>query len=849
MTLSLFDRPEPAGWLDDIFPEEDIDGLRYYQREARGRIDACLKKERSTLVVMATGTGKTEVFGSVVKHSRVPVLVLAHRDELVDQARRRVERMTGRMVEMEQGEWTSSLRAPIVVGSVQSFNEKRLERLGKARFGLIVTDECFPAGTMIAGRYGDIPIERVAEGDQVHSVDHGTGQVCLRRVKRVASKSAPSLRRLTIRATVVTCTPNHPIFVKGIGYVEAGSVVAGDVLCLRKTVHRSSEEEDVLSEVSVYDLFGSYGTDKPVVRFDAHEGEESDEAPGGSSEDAEYASRNGPSAGSARRERRGGHGRGACGLESIGVAMPRDRSHAYVQDAGRVSESLQDGRGQRGAESCDRGGRPQSLRYVADGARQEERRFFAWARVDRVESVQSASSYGTVVYNFEVEGSHTYFANGILVHNCHHFLAPTYRRVLDWFSDAKVLGVTATPDRGDELALGQIFDSVAYVFDIEDGIKSGYLVPIRGRQIVLADIQLDNVATNGSHKKGTKDFLIAQLDEEMVKVVGAVVAEVLRLEPDRQGICFFPGIRSAELACHRFNALVPGSACFLSGATEPMERRRIVADFRAGKYRYLCNCQIATEGFDCPPVSLIVQARPTLSRALYAQMIGRGMRTLPALVDAWPLADQASIRRDVIAKSAKPDCMVLDFVGNSSKHSLVGLEDMLGGNYSEAEVKEAKKKMGDGSRDPQSALIEARRQLAEAAARSVRVKAAVRDFDPFHVFALSDENRYATRFGEKKASEAQVSILRKLGVPEEELDGLSKTAAGKLLTVCSERRKKALCTYRQLRQLKRFGVTDTNIPFDRASDALTYIAGQHWKNVDPHRLNEILFHARNAGED
>lgn len=847
MTLPLFDRPAQPGWLDDLFPEEDVDGLRYYQREARKRIDEALAKNRSTLVVMATGTGKTEVFASVVKHHPGPTLVLAHRDELIDQARRRVERMTGRMVEVEQGEWTSSLRAPIVVGSVQSFNQKRLDRLGRHRFALIVTDECFPAGTMIAGRYGDIPIERVAEGDQVHSADHGTGQVCLRRVKRVTRKSAPSLRRLTIGATVVTCTPNHPIFVKGIGYVEAGSVVAGDVLCLRKTVHRSSEEEDVLSEVSVYDLLGSYGADQPVVRFDAHEGEESDDAPGVSSEDAEYAPRNGPSAGIARRERQGGHGCGAGGLEGIGMAMPRDRSHAYVQDAGRVSESLQDRRGQRGAESCDRGGRPQSLRHVADGARQEERRFFAWARVDRVESVQSASSYGTVVYNFEVEGSHTYFANGILVHNCHHFVAPTYKKVLDWFADAKVLGVTATPDRGDEKALGKIFDSVAYVFDIEDGINAGYLVPIKGRQVVLSDIQLDKLDV-GKGKNG-KDFTASQLDEEMVKVVGAVVSETLRLEPNRQGVAFFPGIRSAELAASKFNSLAPGSACFLSGATEPLERKRIIQDFREGRYRYLCNCMIATEGFDCPPVSLIIQARPTLSRAFYAQTVGRGTRVLPGLIDHLPHADQAAMRKAAVAGSAKPNLMVLDFVGNSSKHSLVGLEDMLGGNYSEEEVKEAKKNMGEGARDPQAALAEARRQIADAIKIGVRVKATVRAFDPFHVFALSDENRYAQRFGEKPASEKQLQVLQKLGVPDDELENLSKTAAGKLLDVCSERRKQSLCTYRQLRQLKRFGITETNVSFTKASDALTYIASCHWKHVDPHELNRIIFSQRQMGDD
>lgn len=572
MTLSLFDRPvAPSPWLDDLFPEEDPDGLRYYQREARKRIDEALARDRSTLLVMGTGLGKTQVFASVIKAHQGPTLVLAHRDELVIQARHRIEQMTGGMVEIEQGEWRSSPRANIVVGSVQSFNQERLDRLGKHRFRLIVGDEA------------------------------------------------------------------------------------------------------------------------------------------------------------------------------------------------------------------------------------------------------------------------------------HIFLAPTYRRALEWFEDASVLGVTATPDRGDEKALGQVFDSVAYVFDIEDGVNSGYLVPIRGRQVVLADIQLDRVeAGRGTHGK---DLLSASLDEEMIKVVGGVVAETLRLEPGRQGIAFFPGIRSAELAAHRFNALLPGSARFLCGATHPDERRQVIDDFRAGRFRYLCNVQIATEGFDCPPVSLIIQARPTLSRARYAQTVGRGTRVLPGVVDNYPHEGEADLRKAAIAASDKKDLVVLDFVGNSSKHSLVGLEDMLGGNYTESEVKEAKKHLGEGTRDPQKALLEARRQMADAAKAKVRVKANVRDFDPFHVFELGDEQRYAHRFGEKPASEAQVAVLQKLGVPDEELRDLSKVAAGKLLKVCAERRRKGLCTYRQLRQLKRFGVTETNIPFAKASDALTYISIQKWKNVDPLKLNNILYQLRQPGED
>lgn len=583
MTLSLFDRPTAfSSMLDDIFADDhDPDGLRWYQREAADRITAAFKEGRSTLVVMATGMGKTVLFGAVAKRWPGPVLVLAHRDELVGQARKHLERATGEIVDLEQAEFKANLRTRIVVGSVASFHKKRLEQMAQDRFTLIIVDEC------------------------------------------------------------------------------------------------------------------------------------------------------------------------------------------------------------------------------------------------------------------------------------HHAMSSQYDKVLSHFKHAKVLGVTATPDRADEKALGKVFDSVAYVMDIEDGIESGYLVPIRGRTIVMDEIQLDRVEVGTL--SGAKDLQTGQLDEEMLKVVEGVCRETLRLEPDRQGIAFFPGVRSAELACQKFNTLRPGSCCFLSAGTPYLERKRIVEDFKAGRYQMLANCAIATEGFDCPPVSLIVQARPTLSRSFYAQTIGRGTRPLAGLVDAFAGREEAADRRRVIAESRKPDCMVLDFVGNSTKHSLIGLEDVLGGNYSELEVQEAKKrrKKGDDDRDPRELLLEARREL-ERLARSTKakVKSTVRDFDPFHVFALDDADRYVHRFGEKPASEGQVAALRNLGVPEEDLANLSKKAAGKLLDVVNERRKKGLCNYKQLRQLKKRGITDTNIPFERASAALTYIAtcegwgGRPRKgSADPKQIEAILYHRRESGED
>lgn len=449
----------------------------------------------------------------------------------------------------------------------------------------------------------------------------------------------------------------------------------------------------------------------------------------------------------------------------------------------------------------------------------------------------------------------------LIVDEAHHYTAKTYRRVLDFFGEAKILGLTATPDRGDEEALGSIFDGVPYCMDIEDGIEAGYLVPVTGREVNLQEIDLSGV----SSKAG--DLAEGELDEVMVKAVEGIVRETLRLEPMRQGIAFFPGVRSAEYAHRRFNEILPNSSCFISAHTDPEERRSLVAAYKAGHYRYLCNCQIATEGFDAPPASLIIQGRPTKSRALYAQMVGRGTRVLPGTVDHLHGRERATDRRAAVAASAKPDMVILDFVGNSGKHALATVEDVLGGNYTEEEVSEAKaakKRLGENARNARELLAQARRALAERAKSiaAAKVRSTVRDFDPFQVFGIDmpDEARYTSRFGNAQpATEGQIEALRRAGVPDDELNQMTKRAASKLFQVIQGRRKHNLCTFKQLRILQKHGVTRKDVRYVRAGQAIDYIASVGWGNrkdswglpirPDPARLDQILFGGRDAGED
>ena len=411
----------------------------------------------------------------------------------------------------------------------------------------------------------------------------------------------------------------------------------------------------------------------------------------------------------------------------------------------------------------------------------------------------------------------------LIVDESHHILAKTYLKTVKFFEGAKLLGVTATPDRGDKKALGRIFTSVAYNFGIWEAIESGYLVPIVGKRVHLDEINLEGVETRCG------DLVASQLDVKIVEAVEGIVQETIRLGGERQGVCFFPGVRSAELAAERFNAVSAGSAGFVCGETPKDERRRIFKDFRNGSIKYLCNCLVATEGFDAPSASMVVQARPTKSRALCCQMVGRGTRVLPGTTEPYPYRDDSARRRAAIACSGKRNVLVLDFVGTSTDLSLMTPVDILGGDYTEEEVSLAKKIADDPAAptEPQELLVRARSEL-KAIAASMRgsVRSRVESFDPFALAGCkeSDSSKYS-KFA-TPATEPMLQSLARAGFPDHELRGLTKKAAGKMLTELKRRRDEGLATVRQMKMLSGYGVTDPNLTFAKASDAITYIIAQ-----------------------
>lgn len=423
----------------------------------------------------------------------------------------------------------------------------------------------------------------------------------------------------------------------------------------------------------------------------------------------------------------------------------------------------------------------------------------------------------------------------VICDEVHHFIAKTYKRAIDAFPNAFLLGVTATPDRGDKRALGQILEHCAYRFDILAGIDAGYLVPLEGVHVSIDAIDLSNVRTVAG------DLNRSDLDNAVCKGVEGIVRATLDNWPDRKAIAFWPKKRSARLACERFNFYRPGIAECLDDDTPRDERRDIIARCRSGDVQILCNVLIATEGFDWPECSLIVDARPTKSRALYTQKIGRGTRVLSNTVDSVRGVEGARQRQQYIADSDKPKCVIADFVGNAGRHDLRSPIDVLSGGYSEAEVKMAKKLAKDeGKGDPIDQLERARLELLAMAASlaASRVVHSRQRFDPFAVLDIPQLPQ--SWRDDVTATPGQLSYLKRyMKLTDKECEAYSKQQASRLISEAERRRKAGLCSFAQLKQLKKHGIGSLEITKSQAGDCMSYLQNNGWGR-GPHFKHDVL---------
>jgi len=241
----------------------------------------------------------------------------------------------------------------------------------------------------------------------------------------------------------------------------------------------------------------------------------------------------------------------------------------------------------------------------------------------------------------------------LITDEAHHAVAPQYLRVRDGLKAAnpnlRHLGVTATPQRGDGLALANGFTHTAFTVTIADLVRAGYLVK-PSWYAISTQIDLDGVKT--SHGDFQQAQLADRFDTDACRKV--VVAAHKEYASDRPAIAFTVSVDGAYRLAEAFRT-AGFSAAAADGTTDKQVRRQLLADFRAGRFQILVNCSLWTEGLDVPEIACIHLARPTKSDGLYIQMVGRGLRPVPGKVDCLIL--------DYLPANARNVAMLGDILG------------------------------------------------------------------------------------------------------------------------------------------------------------------------------------------
>lgn len=404
--------------------------------------------------------------------------------------------------------------------------------------------------------------------------------------------------------------------------------------------------------------------------------------------------------------------------------------------------------------------------------------------------------YRGYVYDFEVEDTHNYIANGLLSSNS---AATTYRRVIEHYLKnpaLKVLGVTATPHRGDGVGLWNVFDACSYEMDIGKAVGDGWLVPVLQQFVTVNGLDLTTVETKAGGDLADGALERAMLGNGSVdeaKMLHSIAAPLVDIAKGKPTLVFASGCDHAEKLTAAFNSY-PGviAECVL-GSTDASQRARIMKRYKSGEVNVLVNVGVATEGFDAPATAIVGIARPTKSLSLYTQCIGRGTRPLPGVVDG---PETAEARKLAIASSAKPECLVVDFCGNAGRHKLISLVDVLAGEAAEElrqEMVSIAKEEGQALsiEELQAKVEEAKKrreeaEQAEREARRDRYRAERVDYTTDVVDLYRADNRalllesvWESRTGD--LSDKQFRLLCKLGINPETASGYSKRQAGAVL--------------------------------------------------------------------
>lgn len=402
------------------------------------------------------------------------------------------------------------------------------------------------------------------------------------------------------------------------------------------------------------------------------------------------------------------------------------------------------------------------------------------------------------------------YFNTIIIDEAHHCISESYQKVLRHFPNAEVLGVTATPDRGDMQNLGTVFESLAYEYTLPRAIKEGYLSPIKAVTIPLK-IDMSAVGVQAG------DFKSGDIATALDPYLESIAEEMEKYCSDKKTVVFLPLVKTSQkfrdiLNNHGFRAAEVNG--------DSKDRAEILEAFDKDQYNVLCNSMLLTEGWDCPSVDCIVVLRPTKVRSLYCQMVGRGTRLSP--------------------ETNKDHLLLLDFLWHTERHELCHPASLI------CESAEVAQKMTENMEKDAGCIMDiedaertasedvvAQREEALAKQLSEMKRRKKKLVDPLQ-FEMSiqaeDLSGYVPAFGWEMAppSDKQKQTLEKLGILPDAIENAGK--ASKILDRLDKRRREGLTTPKQIRFLESRGFQHVGTwQFETAKNMIDRIAGNGWR--------------------
>lgn len=455
-------------------------------------------------------------------------------------------------------------------------------------------------------------------------------------------------------------------------------------------------------------------------------------------------------------------------------------------------------------------------------------------------------------------------------------VAATYKKIIEYFqqnSELKLLGVTATPDRADEEALGQVFESVAFNYLLSDpmhiepnAIDDGWLVPVEQYMVSVENMDLSNIQTVCGDLSGP-DLEIVLENEKLIQETVEAIFEIMHgLEPKalfnlpiaeweskvegikpKRAIAFTRFVKHAEILSNILNRISPGFSNCISERTRREDRPTIINDFKCGKVSILCNADILTRGYDDDGVEMVFMCAPTKSRSKYAQRAGRATRPHRSIARRLGEMPSAAIRRSMIARSPKPCCTLIDFVGDSGRHKLCSSAELLAGNVSEQAIEAAvnyAKKIGrpirmseqleEQEKNQQELIVKRAAEEARKSrlvAKSSYVKQKV---DPFDVLQIKPTKPHGWDKGKVLSPGQRRVMTEHMGLNPDEFDfSTAKQIIDGQFAIWKAAKDGGYhaCSYKMIKRLKQYGVDAIKMPIEVGHAYMDAIAKTNWRGV------------------